>query len=207
MIYNSRICKTPEELDVMKHSIRAAAEGHIELMHKCKPGMRESQLMAYYRHHGLFTYNVKDKAYPDIIASGKNAAVLHYDKNDKIIADGELVLCDCAHKMCGYCSDITTTFPSNGKFTPKQKLVFLYHRIRDIYEIVLGINRTIQATLKPGTKWNDMERLCSKLLLEGLLKLGLVKGKLEELVKGRVSNLFMPHGLGHFIVLSYLFLY
>ena len=105
----------------MKESIKAAVIGHLEMMKHCKPGLRESQLMSYLRHNSLFDFNVRFKAYPDIIGSGKNSSILHYEKNDKIIADGDLVLCDCAHRVFGYCSDITTTFPANGKFTKKQK--------------------------------------------------------------------------------------
>ena len=85
LICRSRVNKNPEEIEVMQTAIQASAEGHIEMMRKCKPGLRESQLMCYYRDQGLFRYNVRIKAYPDIIASGKNAAVLHYEINNKII--------------------------------------------------------------------------------------------------------------------------
>jgi Xaa-Pro aminopeptidase len=105
----------------MKASIQAAAEGHMEMMKRCKPGMRESQLACYLRELALVKYNIKVEAYPDIIGSGKNSGILHYEKNSKIIQDGDLVLCDCGHRVHGYCSDLTTTFPANGKFTPKQK--------------------------------------------------------------------------------------
>ena len=97
------------------------------------------------------------------------------------------------YQVCNYTSDITTTFPVNGKFTEKQK---------QIYELVLGINRKILSVLKPGVKWMDMENLCSEMLLQGLIKLGFVTGDIKELMEKNVSLLFMPHGLGHFIVFN-----
>ncbi len=121
IVYSCRVKKSAAELDVMRTAIEAAVEGHIEMMRRCRPGIRESHLMAHFRHCGLFNYNVKFKPYPDIVASGPNAATMHYDTDDRIIKDGDLVLCDCAHRICNYCSDITTTFPANGKFTEKQK--------------------------------------------------------------------------------------
>jgi len=121
IIVGSRTTKTQDELDVMKESTKISVAGHIEMMRKSKPKIRESELMCHFRHHSLYNYNIKFKAYPDIVASGRNASVLHYVTNDKIIQDGELVLCDCAHSLLGYCSDITTTFPANGKFSVKQK--------------------------------------------------------------------------------------
>lgn len=91
--------KSEEEQDVIKSAVEASAASHIEMMRKCKPGQRESILMGVFRDHGLFNYNVKFKAYPDIVASGRNAAVLHYEINDRIMQSGDLVLCDCAHRV------------------------------------------------------------------------------------------------------------
>ena len=109
----------------MRIAAEASSEGHVEMMKKCKPGLRESQLMGYLRDQGLIGYNVKFKAYPDIIASGPNAAILHYEINNRIIQPKEMVLCDCAHRIGNYCSDITTTFPSDGKFTSYQRYCFI----------------------------------------------------------------------------------
>jgi len=172
--------------------MQATAEGHIEMMKKCKPGMRESQLACHLRHLALFKYNIRFAAFPDIIGSGKNSAILHYEKNSKIIEDGDLVLCDCGYRVHGYCADITTTFPANGKFTPKQK---------QIYELVLKINKEVQKMLKPGESWKAMGELAAKLLLEGLKELGILKGDIMTLLKSNVNRLFMPHSLGHLLVI------
>jgi len=184
----------------MKIAMETSSEGHVEMMRKCKPGMRESQLQCIQNDYELLHYNVKNKAYPDIVASGPNSGILHYEINNRIIQSKELVLCDCANRIGNYCADITTTFPSDGKFTALQKYFAKNNIKRDIYELVLSINRKVQSKLKPDVMWMEMEKLCSELLLEGLLKLGIVKGDLKELFSKRVNRLFMPHSLGHLLV-------
>ena len=124
-IYNARIIKSTAELEVIRFSIKATSEGHVEIMKKCKPGLRESQLACHFRHISLFNYNARFKPYNDSVGCGRNGAVIHYDRNDKIIKDGDLVVFDCGNKIHGYCSDLTTTFPANGKFTKKQRLYML----------------------------------------------------------------------------------
>ena len=102
-----------------------------------------------------------------------------------------LVLCDMGAFYNNYCSDITITFPSNGKFTEKQKL---------IYNAVLSANRAVHAAAKPGVKWDDMHLLAEKTILNHLIKIGIVKdAPMEELIEKRVGAVFFPHGLGHLI--------
>lgn len=88
-------------------------------MKHCKPGLRESYLDSKFKAYGLENYNIKFSAYGDIMGSGPHSATLHYEDNNKIIKEDEIILCDCGYHMCGYASDITTCFPSNGKFTPR----------------------------------------------------------------------------------------
>ena len=113
--------KNKEEIDIMKTASEASSKGHLEMMKKCKIGIPEYYLMGYFLDYGLFVYNAKFSPYPEIVASGRNGAILHYEEGNKIIQDKELIVCDCAYRIGNYCSDITTTFPSNGKFTEKQK--------------------------------------------------------------------------------------
>jgi len=120
-ICRSRVIKNEAEIEIMKIAAKASSEGHIEMMRKCKVGLHEGQLMRYYRDYGLFAYNSSIKPYQDIIASGPNATILHYTQNDRQIQPKELILCDCAYRIGNYCADITTTFPSDGQFTQKQK--------------------------------------------------------------------------------------
>ena len=100
---------------------------------------------------------------------------------------------DQAHGVHHYASDITSSFPVNGKFTKKQK---------DIYELVLKANRAVMGIVKPGVSWVDMHLLAERIILEGLIELGILNGNLEEMQEGRVGYLFFPHGLGHFIGLD-----
>lgn len=188
-----RVIKSPEELEIMAISCQSAAEGHIEAMKNCKPEILESYLVSKIRSHALENYNIKLNPYGDIMGSGINSSTLHYEDANKVIKPNELILCDCGNYLCGYASDITTVFPSSGKFTEKQKAV---------YNIVLEANRKIQATMKPGVSWVDMHKLAEKTILTGLAKLGLLKGDIDEMVEKRVGYLFMPHGLGHFLGLD-----
>ena len=104
-----------------------------------------------------------------------------------------MMLTDQGHQVHHYCSDVTTSWPVNGKFTKKQA---------EIYNIVLKTNRTIMETLKPGVNYRDMHLLAEKVTLTGLKELGLVEGDVDEMVKGRVGFIFQPHGLGHLIGLD-----
>lgn len=115
-------------------------------------------------------------------------AVLHYIHNDKPIKDGSLVLVDAGAELNCYASDITRTFPVNGKFTAKQ---------RQIYDIVLKANKTVIANMKPGVKWVDMHRLAERIICEGLLQVGILQGDVEQVYASRVTGIFFPHGLGH----------
>lgn len=103
------------------------------------------------------------------------------------------MLTDQAHGVHHYCSDITSSFPVNGKFTQKQ---------REIYEIVLKANRAVIEALKPGVSWVDMHLLSERVILQGLVDLGLISGDIDEMQNGRLGYIFMPHGLGHLIGLD-----
>lgn len=129
--------------------------------------------------------------YEEIVGSGKNAAVLHYNVNSRRVNDGEMVLLDAGAKINGYNSDITVTFPINGKFTVKQK---------SIYDIVLAAHNHVKATAKQGIHWQELHNQAEKSIIQGLLDLGLIKGgTVEELWEKRICYYFFPHGLGHYI--------
>lgn len=127
-------------------------------------------------------------------SSGDNASVLHYGHaaaaNDKKINAEDLCLFDMGGEYYCYASDITTTFPANGKFTSKQKFM---------YETVLKANRAVLNAIKPGVSWIDMHLLAERVVLEELKKEGLIDGDIDEMLEKRVSAIFFPHGLGHFI--------
>lgn len=148
----------------------------------------------------FFVYDCQQKyfcgrvqPYHSICGCGPTAATLHYHDNNKWLKDGHMMLTDQGHQVHHYVSDVTTSFPVNGKFSQKQK---------EIYDIVLNANRAVLNSLKPGVVWKDMHLLAEKVTLEGLKKLGLVKGDINEMLEKRLGFIFQPHGLGHLIGLD-----
>jgi len=122
---------------------------------------------------------------------------LHYghagEPNSKEIKDGDMCLFDMGAEYCCYTSDITCSFPANGKFTAKQRL---------IYEAVLSASRAVFTALKPGVSWKDMHLLAERKALEALKAGGLLTGEVDDMMKNRLGAVFMPHGLGHFLGLD-----
>jgi len=134
-------------------------------------------------------------SYVCICCSGPNGSILHYGHsgapNQRVIQEGDMALFDMGAEYHGYCSDITCSFPINGKFTIDQ---------RSIYEIVLKAHDTVISTMKPGTLWTDMHRLAERVILEELIKKGLLKNEpLDNMLKVHLGSYFMPHGLGHLL--------
>ena len=183
--------KSPEEITLLREAARIGSLAHIFILQSVKPGINESHIQTLMRFYcGVHGPTVK-VPYEEICASGKNAAVLHYSMNDTRIQDGQVVLLDAGSKINGYNSDITSTFPINGKFTEKQA---------KIYNIVLKAHNDIRAAAKPGVHWQDLQNLAERVIIQGLLDLGLVKeGTVEELWNKRISYYFFPHGIGHHI--------
>uniref|UniRef100_A0A2C9L303 Peptidase M24 domain-containing protein n=1 Tax=Biomphalaria glabrata TaxID=6526 RepID=A0A2C9L303_BIOGL len=125
---------------------------------------------------------------------GHNGSILHYGHsgapNSKRLEDGDICLLDMGAEYYCYGSDITCSFPANGKFTQDQKA---------IYDAVLAANRAVLAAVRPGVSWVDMHKLAERVLLEHLVQLGLLKGNVEDMMRVRLGAVFMPHGLGHFL--------
>ena len=185
----TRSIKLNEEVEIMRRIIKASSEAHVENMKFCKPGKYEYSLAGTFRSHISTNYGYI-YAFCPIAASGNSASVLHYPFMDKEIKDGDIVLCDMGGYAYGWCSDIACTFPANGKFTEKQAA---------IYNIVLNANRSVIKTMRPGVEWTDMHLLAEKIIIEGLINVGILKGDLEEMQNKRVGAVFFPHGLGHFL--------
>jgi len=159
-------------------------------MQNMKPGMNEQHISSLFR---LYVGFYKDAKIPygEIGATGKNGATLHYQTNDQQINDGDCILFDGGCRIHHFCSDITTTWPVNGKFTERQA---------KWYNMVLKASRTVFENVKIGVHWQDMHNLAEKTILQGLIDLGVLhNGEMEEMWQKRVSYYFMPHGLGHYI--------
>lgn len=163
-------------------------------MQNVKPGMKEMQLESFFNFYGQQHYFTGRVApYLSICGCGPSAATLHYHMNKGVLQDGHTMLTDQGHSFHHYVSDVTTSWPVNGKFTQKQ---------RDIYELVLKASRAVFAALKPGADWVEMHRLAERVILTGLKELGLLTGDVEVMMEKRLGFLFMPHGLGHLIGLD-----
>ncbi|XP_068549868.1 xaa-Pro dipeptidase isoform X2 [Anas acuta] len=147
-----------------------------------------------FQHYCYTRGGMRHTSYTCICGSGENSSVLHYGHagapNDKTIEDGDLCLFDMGGEYYCYGSDITCTFPANGKFTPDQ---------RAIYEAVLKSSRAVMKAVKPGVAWPDMHRLADRVHLEELTKIGILKGNVDDMVKVHLGAIFMPHGLGHLL--------
>ncbi|CAD6184485.1 unnamed protein product [Caenorhabditis auriculariae] len=192
-----RVLKTDKELEVMRYASKIASEAHRVAMKNMKPGLYEYQLESLFRHTSYFHGGCRHLAYTCIAASGCNGSVLHYGHanapNDKLIKDGDMCLFDMGPEYNCYASDITTSFPSNGKFTDQQKI---------IYNAVLEASLAVFREAKPGVRWTDMHILSERVILQHLKAAGLVTGDIEEAVAARIGAVFMPHGLGHLIGLD-----
>lgn len=189
IVHEMRVLKSEDEIAIMQASADIAAEAHCEAMKTVRPGMQEYQIEALieqvFRRHGA-----SGPAYTSIVGGGPNATVLHYINNDGELRDGELLLLDAGAEYKGYASDITRTFPINGRYTKAQ---------RDIYDLVLKAQMSCVEMVRPGVTHDQLKQHSIEVLTEGMAELGLLKGKTEELIKEKKYEKFYMHGLGHML--------
>lgn len=187
LVYNQRRVKEPEEIALIAKISEISAQAHRQAMMSCEPGMYEYELQAIYEYM-YRKFGGEYNGYPCIVGAAENSVVLHYNTVRRQIKNGDLVLADCGGEYHGYTTDITRTFPANGKFTREQ---------RQIYEIVLKAQTAAIAMMKPGNSWNDISETAAGIVEDGLIALGLVKEK-----NGREFRRFYTHGLGHSVGLN-----
>jgi Xaa-Pro dipeptidase len=196
-IVECRVHKTAAEVELLRHVNRVSSAAHVEVMRRCKPGLYEYQLEAAFLHEIYAKGGARFTAYTCICGCGPRSSILHYGHqgapNDQPLRDGDLFLNDSGAEYHGYASDITCSYPVNGRFTPEQ---------RDVYEAVLAANRTVQSAMKPGVSWPDMHRLSYRVITEHLREMGLIKATGDEAIEKHLPALFMPHGLGHLMGLD-----
>jgi Xaa-Pro aminopeptidase len=192
LIDEMRLVKDAHELGIMRRAARIAAGAHRRAMQRARPGRTEyeieAELLYEFRRNGA-----QFPAYSPIVASGANACVLHYVFNDAPLRDGDLLLIDAGCELDGYASDITRTFPVNGRFSPAQ---------RDVYELVLAAQRAAFDKVRPGNAWNEPHDAAVKVLAQGMLDLGLVSGSLEEALEQETYKRFYMHRTGHWLGLD-----
>ena len=187
-----RLHKTEHEVKLMQRAADIAGEAHVLAMKKVKPGMNESQVEA------LMESYMRDKgasgvAYNSIIGGGDNATILHYVENNMPLKDGDLLLVDAGAEYEGYASDITRTFPVNGKYSKPQ---------REVYDVVLDVQRQCVGYTKTGNTVKGRQEFSIELLTEGMKKLGLLKGKTKDLIKKKAYLRYYMHGVGHYLGLD-----
>uniref|UniRef100_A0A8C9R7Y3 Xaa-Pro dipeptidase n=1 Tax=Scleropages formosus TaxID=113540 RepID=A0A8C9R7Y3_SCLFO len=194
VIVECRLIKTDMELEVLRYTNRISSEAHKEVMRNMQPGKMEYEMESLFQHYCYAHGGMRHTSYTCICGSGNNSSILHYGHagapNDKVITDGDMCLFDMGGEYYCYTSDITCSFPANGKFTEDQKV---------IYEAVLKSSRAVMAAIKPGVLWPDMHRLADRVHLEELVKIGILHGSVDDMLKVHLGAVFMPHGLGHLL--------
>ncbi|HTY10174.1 MAG TPA: aminopeptidase P N-terminal domain-containing protein [Bacteroidota bacterium] len=187
IIKKYRVIKSPAEISLMTKAAHISAVAHRQAMMSCKPGMTEYGIQAVYE-YVFRRMGSEYNAYSCIVGAAENSVILHYESNRRPINDGDIVLADCGCEYHDYASDVTRTYPANGKFSPAQ---------RKIYQLVLDAQSACIAMMKPGTAWKDVNTTADSVLLNGLLSLGIVKEKNQHELRR-----FFPHGLGHAVGLD-----
>ena len=189
LLHEKRLIKSETEIEIIKQACKISSAAHIRAMKSVSPKMYEYELEAEYVHE-FMKNGARSCAYPSIVGGGKNACVLHYNENKDLLLDGDLVLVDAGCEFKGYASDITRTFPVNGKFSKPQEA---------IYEIVLEANREcIKTVIKDLTPF-DTERKAVEVITQGLIDLNILNGEVNELIETKAYQKFYMHKVGHWM--------
>lgn len=187
-----RLFKSADELATMRMAAEISASAHRRAMRAAKPGAMEyeveAELLHEFRRHGA-----QAPAYTSIVAGGANACVLHYVSNDARLHDGDLLLIDAGCELDGYASDITRTFPVNGKFTGPQK---------DLYELVLASQAAAIEAVRAGNHWNAPHEAALNVLVRGFIDFGLCKGTVDSVLESGDYRRFYMHRTGHWLGLD-----
>ena len=189
LLHDIRLIKSPAEVALMQRACDISAEAHTRAMQMVKPGMYEYELDAELM-RTFMAAGSRWPAYPSIVGTGDNACILHYTHNNAEIKDGDLILIDAGCELDYYASDITRTFPANGKFSAPQ---------RQLYQLVLDANYAAIAQVKAGNHWNQPHEAAVRVLTEGLVKLGLLQGDVDELIEALAFRQFYMHKTGHWL--------
>jgi Xaa-Pro aminopeptidase len=188
VLHDMRLFKSRKELAIMRRAGVIGAGAHIRAMRFCRPGRTEYEVMAELVHE--FGRHGADISYHPIVGGGANSCVLHYRDNNQPLRDGDLLLIDAGCEHDYYASDITRTFPVNGRYSAEQ---------RAVYEVVLAAQHAAFAKVKPGNQWNEPHDAAVRAITHGLVRLGLLKGPLAGLIKDGAYKKFFMHRTGHWL--------
>lgn len=187
-----RLIKSPQEIATMRRAAVISAEAHGRAMQATKPGKHEYEIEAELL-HTFYRHGSQYPAYTSIVAGGANACVLHYVANNAPLNDGDLLLIDAGCELDGYASDITRTFPVNGRFSAAQK---------DVYELVLAAQQAAIAQVSPQSHWNAPHEAALKVLAQGFIDLGLCRGTVDAVLESGDYRQFYMHRTGHWLGLD-----
>jgi Xaa-Pro aminopeptidase len=188
LLHDMRLYKSRSEVRVMRTAAAVACQAHRRAMQECRPGMYEYEIEAGFLHE--FRRAGMVPAYPSIVGGGRNGCILHYTGNSDALQDGDLLLIDAGAEYDCYASDVTRTFPVNGRFSPAQKA---------LYEVVLAAQAAAIEQVRAGNHWNAPHVAAVRVLTRGLVKLGILKGKPAALVKSEAYRRFYMHRTGHWL--------
>ncbi len=184
-----RLIKDSDELATLRRGAAISAAAHIRAMRATRPGKMEYEIEAALLHE-FRNSGAQAPAYTSIVAGGANACVLHYIANNAPLKDGDLLLIDAACELDGYATDITRTFPVNGKFSAAQK---------DVYEMVLAAQAAAIAAASPGAHWNEPHDAALRILAQGLIDLKLCSGSVDAVLESESYKRFYMHRTGHWL--------
>jgi Xaa-Pro aminopeptidase len=187
-----RLVKEPGEIERIRAACTLSAKAHLAAMRATAPGVGEWELEATldstYRRAGGW-----GPSYPSIVGSGVNATILHYTTNDCVLREGDVVLVDSGAELAMYCGDITRAYPVSGRFTPEQ---------REVYEIVLAAEEAAIAVVRPGAAFSEIHDAAVRVLTEGLIRLGVLEGGVDEAIEETKYKRFYMHQTSHWLGLD-----
>ncbi|MEN0059165.1 MAG: aminopeptidase P family protein [Bdellovibrio sp.] len=184
-----RLVKSEYELTQLREACEISAQAHLAAMRFTRPGVTERQVQGVLAHHFYMKGSARE-GYNFIVASGHAATTLHYNFNDQVCKDGDLLLIDAGAEYNYYTGDITRTFPVSGSFTDEQARV---------YEGVLKLQKQLIDFVKPGIAFKDMHDMGTSLLTDLMLELGLLSGRKDDLIQALAQKKYYPHGVGHWL--------
>ncbi|MFP6682896.1 MAG: Xaa-Pro aminopeptidase [Gammaproteobacteria bacterium] len=189
VMHESRLFKSQQEIKTMRRAASISADAHRHVMSVCRPGMYEYQIEAELL-HAFMQQGARSPAYPSIVGGGANSCILHYVENQDQLKEGDLLLIDAGAEYDCYASDITRTFPINGKFSKEQAAV---------YEVVLEAQLAAIAEVQPGNTWNMPHEAAVEVITRGLVSLGILKGRTSKLICDEMFRPYYMHKTGHWL--------
>ena len=189
ILHDMRLYKSRHEISMLRKAAAISANAHVRAMQSCRPGKTEYQIEAELLHE-FMRQGARSTAYPSIVGSGANSCVLHYIDNTRELMDGDILLIDAGAEYECYASDVTRTFPVNGQFSGQQ---------RAVYEVVLAAQLAAIDAVRPGNHWAQPHDAAVEVLTEGLVALGILKGKPKTLIKDKAYSRYFMHKTGHWL--------